>query len=466
MKAALFCIVLSAASAAGERAFVELAAARDTFYAGEPVLVRVRVGVDREFFREFAAPLFQQRMELPVQVTAPWLRRSSALPAKGPERLRFVLGEEIVAGARAPDALRGGRAFTVVEAARRIDAPAPGPLRLEGPSLRYAHATRFEEDFVQGRVALDPRDAFARGEPLAIRVLPLPEEGRPPGFSGAIGRFSVEATADRAEVEAGSVVRVTLRIRGEEGAEGNLATLVPPRLDALPGFHLYGAIDDRAAPVRTIVCELAPLAAATAAIPAIEFAFFDPAPPAAYRVARTAPIALAVRPRPGEAEGESRAPRNEPLPARSPAEPKAAGRGLPAAVAAAALAAGFAAALLVRRRRRRARAVSPAAARAAAAFEALRLAAASGRGDRLSDAFAGFLASRLDCAPAAVIAPDLPRRLEGAGLDRGSALRAARAMESLVAARYGAGPAAPLAPEAIRELEEIARDLARRLPVA
>ena len=52
------------------------------------------------------------------------------------------------------------------------------------------------------------------------------------------------------------------------------------------------------------------------------------------------------------------------------------------------------------------------------------------------DAFAAYVSARLRCAPAAVISPDLPRRLERSGVPADLAARTADLLERLVAVRY------------------------------
>jgi hypothetical protein len=131
-----------------------------------------------------------------------------------------------------------------------------------------------------------------RGNALAVRVLPLPEEGRPLEFTGAVGRFQVLADARPRELALGEGLELALEIAGE----GNLASLGPPRLDRLAGFHLRGAIDSKEPGVRRVTYHLAPRSAAVKEVPAIAFAFFDPEPPAGYRTVWTRPIPIEVRP--------------------------------------------------------------------------------------------------------------------------------------------------------------------------
>ena len=207
-----------------------------------------------------------------------------------------VNGEKVEAVVVA-DRTLGGRPFTVVEVTKRVTAAAPGPLVVPAPTLRFAYATRFEQDLVNGRVPVDRKDASIAGQELALVIRALPDAGRPPGFGGAVGQLSIAASVDRAEVSAGESFRLTLAIEGS----GNLRSFDLPRLDAVPKLHVYGAIDSTTGQRRTILYDVAADDDGLRAIPAIPFPFFDPTPPAQYRTAFSAPIAMKVKAAPASA---------------------------------------------------------------------------------------------------------------------------------------------------------------------
>jgi hypothetical protein len=74
----------------------------------------------------------------------------------------------------------------------------------------------------------------ASSGPLALEVLPLPEEGRPAGFEGAVGSFSLAAKASPRETAlGGSPIMLTLVVEGE----GNLETVGLPALADESGFR-------------------------------------------------------------------------------------------------------------------------------------------------------------------------------------------------------------------------------------
>lgn len=438
------------------RAWVAITTSRDTVYVGEPIALRLEFGLDEAWFEEHAVPLVRQPMDLPVLVLAPAMgalpgavRRSTppARPEEPPPK-RFVLDDGPALARFAPPAESGGRTFSTHRVDVEFLPTEPGVLVVPPPVLRFAYATRFEQDFARGRLPLDRTEVRIVGTAPSIRVRPLPEEGRPAGFSGAVGRFTTHAALDPSPPTGGPGVRLVLRIEGE----GNLEAFDTPSLAGLPGFHVYGALDDRGRDVRTIRYDLAPVREGVAAVPPIALETFDPRPPAGYRTVTTSPVALGT-PLPAAAavrHGEAPAPGGD-------AEGKGSGtwgaRGALVAAAAAAILAALGYGLRRRRRVRAEAAADPVRARLRSALGALHAWQAARGSTDPSDAFAELLAARLDCPAAAAISPDLASRLAAAGVGRDDAAHAAAVVERLVAARYGGtSPDAP--PEDLLALAE------------
>lgn len=429
-------------------AFVETVAERTDFFVHEPIRVTLRFALDEELVSGRLVALFQQPMDVPVQVTAPWWEGVShanavAVPARmiaeetlaapvHPPTASFALGETIARATRVADRIEGDRRLRVFEVQRTLVATRAGELVLDAPSLRFAHATSFADDFLKGRVALDRRDAFVRGATLALTIRPLPDEQRPIEFTGAVGRFSVRAelrshaTAARTvAIDVGESVQLLLHVL----SDGDLGHFDAPRLDGLADFRVNGMLDETVPGQRTFTYDLAPRSADVRAVPAIPFAFFDPAPPSGYRVVRTEAIPLVVR-------AQSSRPRTRWI------------WWLTGAVAAV----GLTIACLLRRR-----ALAPldhGGAQSREAAETVRASATDAQRatesnvmheyavrlhTQMTQDFTSYLAARLRCSSAAVIGTDLAARLVAAGAPESLATRAAALHEALVAARFG-GP--------------------------
>jgi hypothetical protein len=286
-------------------AFIEWALDRDSFLIGEAFLSRLRFGLETAFLDENLLQLFQRPLDVPVQIHAPGLTELDGARAREREEVagtRVALGEEIVTARPLGDDRRAGRTYRVFELTRAFVAFRPGEIVLGAPRLRFAFATRFEDDFLQGRRPLDRRDAEVQGRSVALGILPLPEEGRPSGFSGAIGRFSVHALAEPLELEAGEALTLILRMDAR-GELADLAHCEPPRLDDLRGFRVRGSLVEREPRRLTARYELVVEGPEVREVPSIDFVSFDTTPPAGYHTERTAPIPISVLPSGGTHRG-------------------------------------------------------------------------------------------------------------------------------------------------------------------
>jgi hypothetical protein len=286
-----------ARDAAGQGlAFIELSVAKDACFLQESVHVRVRFGVEREFLAERMVQPFGAKLEVPVQISMPWidgLPGALVTPVEpDAASIRFAQNESVHRALVEPDRVVEGRRFLVCSEEVVLLPMAIGPLRIPGPVLSFAYATKFEDKFLAGRVPVDRVDASIAGEGLTLEVRPLPEVGRPKEFTGAVGGFSIRAETEPSIVTLGGSLKLRLIIEGE----GNRSLFDPPRWTELGGFRVLGMLDEKGAAARTLTYDLAPLSAQAWQVPAISFAYFDPSPPEGYRVVRTQPIDVVVRP--------------------------------------------------------------------------------------------------------------------------------------------------------------------------
>ncbi len=441
-----------------ERVFLEISSDCSTCFVQQPFRLILRVGFDREFAESNLVPLFSRRMDLKAQVRAPWL---AGFPGariltdgagfgmetgenEARDRLSLAVNDDVEEALRIEDRTIDGRDFTVIELTRIYLPTVPGEIRIPAPTLRFAYATEFVGDFINGKRPRDRKDVVVTGEPHTVTILPLPDEGRPANFTGAVGTFTVRAEADLEEVEVEDSIQLTLTIEGQ----GNLATFDTPDLGELPGFHALGAIDDHAAGRRTVVYDLVVLGPGLTAIPAISFPFFDPQAPAGFRAARTEPIPLTVH-------GDASPLPVDPEPTAS--EDESRWLLVPAALVAVVLLTVMIVVFL-RRSSNETEKINPEEQRALNAAAVFRSAVRE-PGVDLAAAFAEYLAAHLKCAPAKVISPELQSRLEAVGIPEDPAGRTAKLLESLVAMNYGGTlspeAAAASAIEMVGELEKV-----------
>lgn len=454
---------LSQRAAAGVTVRVDAGRARR--FVGEAALVRFEVRYDRALFASHAAPLFQRELDAQLQVVAPWLDSGDAavasdVAAPAGKRTRIVVNERIVEAEPLADQEVAGRSFAGLAFARRIAPRRAGALELSPPRVRFALASAFRDDFVNGRVPVDRIDCEVVGAASTWAVEEPPTTGRPASFCGAVGRLLVTARAASTDVGQDGRVEVALVVRGD----CDLASWSLPKL-AIPGFHVLGALDRGGKDERAFALELEVLDGGVAEVPPIELASFDPES-ATFVVAASAPIPLRfvapLRPRTGATPAKpdstpATGPRVEDFDAPpSRALPPDASR-LEDAVVVAALALPwllFACAFALRSRAKASRA--PRDPRAAAAeFEA---AVARGDADLLAP-FERWLGARTASDRLPDADGDVELALARAGFDGDLALRAVALRRSLLASRYkGMTAAARVAAQRFVEEAERALD--------
>jgi len=289
-------------------AFVETSSPTPTCYVGQRVELRVTFGVEAELLAERAVQPFGAPLEVPVQLRAPWLEdgsiarfedvrpagtdRAAAAPAA--PTAGFALDERVARARSLGRRVEDGRSYAVYAIETAFVAPRRGRLALPGPVLSFAYATRFAPTLLREDAPQDRVDVFVRGAGLEFDVRPLPEQGRPVEFTDAVGRFSIAAEVEPREVTVGQSLRLRLEITGA----GNLATFEPPHWTELGGFRVQGTLDESGPAARILSLDLAPRSDRVREVPAVSLHYFDPAPPGAYRVAATAPVAVTVHPAP------------------------------------------------------------------------------------------------------------------------------------------------------------------------
>ncbi|NOZ55651.1 MAG: protein BatD [Calditrichaeota bacterium] len=115
---------------------------------------------------------------------------------------------------------------------------------------------------------------------LTITVKPLPAEGKPADFSGAVGHFKMSASVDKQAVKTNEALTLKVRIWGS----GNVRMISEPKLQLPPDFEQYEPkvtekIDKSGNTIRgskTFEYVLIPRFPGEQRIKPIRFSFFDP----------------------------------------------------------------------------------------------------------------------------------------------------------------------------------------------
>ncbi|HCQ16183.1 MAG: hypothetical protein CMI36_07375 [Owenweeksia sp.] len=134
-------------------------------------------------------------------------------------------------------------------------------------------------DFFGRRVTQTINQTASENFPT-INVKPLPEAGKPSGFAGAVGRYTMDVSLSRNELSANESVTLKITIKGE----GNLKLLDVPTPEIPNAFEAYdpkfsekinvGAYGMNGS--KTFEYLLIPRYGGTYKIPPVEFSYFDP----------------------------------------------------------------------------------------------------------------------------------------------------------------------------------------------
>jgi hypothetical protein len=428
-----------------EMSWLEIELEPKRVYVHEPIRVKVTFAVQQGV--RLAQEIYGNKRYLVIAVVADWLAKFPAgeaielAPPSGDLRA-VICNEELSQATFVGNFRRDGQVWQRFQFERAFLPSKIGRVVLPAPELRF-HALRHTRRQVRGSQVDKYRIV---GKPIEFEVLPIPEEGRPSPFFGAVGRFNITASLDKDRVKFGDSFKLTLTATGS----GNFEFLRMPELDDLKGFHKRGAAEAQRDGDRVVVTyDLTPLSTAVTEIPSIEWNYFDTTPGVAKFVAvRTEPLAIVVAelsnaesimPLP-EAAVAAVTPGIDDIfdlpsfdgPARRVDAPASWLRWL---VVVAPWALMLAVLSLLRTKQRASMDTTGKRVRAAKRqFEA-----ALARGDDAMDAIAAYLGDRLDVPAAAVITSELAPRLIDSGLDETVANDVAAAIERGTTARYGGG---------------------------
>jgi hypothetical protein len=275
--------------------FARLRLPKRELYVGETVPVDIQVG--------FRPGLVKSLDGLPtLNGDAFMLNKLSAQPEQAQEMI-------------------GGQPYTVLTWHSALTAVKPGdfalnietPLTVQirtTPSRRARMPQGFPDDSMFDDLLNDPffQGAFGGGttekeitvasEPDKFKVLALPAEGRPAGFSGAVGKYDISAELSAATAAAGDPLTLRLKVTGT----GNFDRVSSAMLGKVDGWKTYQA-SAKFQPADSVGCSgekdfeqaVIPMQPGRQSVPALAFSFFNPETKR-YETKLTAPLSVEVSP--------------------------------------------------------------------------------------------------------------------------------------------------------------------------
>lgn len=133
----------------------------------------------------------------------------------------------------------------------------------------------FTDPFGRGQTV----DYSAKSNTLRINVLPLPTEGKPESFNGAVGDFTLNSSLDKSKTKANEPVSLKINIRGN----GNIKLIDISEVKLPPGVEKYDPKvseqinrSNKISGKKTIEYLIVPRTPGAKRIAGIPFSFFNP----------------------------------------------------------------------------------------------------------------------------------------------------------------------------------------------
>ncbi len=184
-----------------------------------------------------------------------------------------------------------GQRFQVVRFASTLTPLKPGLLALGPATLSLSVLERPGRSWFDDPFFWQRRNLTLHAEAVPLEVQPLPERGRPPDFSGAVGRFTLHAEAQPTEVRTGDPVTFRFTLRGD----GNLDGVIPPSLRPHPAWKFYDPQLVQSGPPQWVFEQVAIPKTPAEPLPPLSFSYFDPELER-YQTIESGPLAVVVRP--------------------------------------------------------------------------------------------------------------------------------------------------------------------------
>ncbi|UCE65055.1 MAG: protein BatD [Candidatus Zixiibacteriota bacterium] len=189
--------------------------------------------------------------------------------------------------------------YGVTEIKRALFPISSGEIIIDSPRLTI------REDIFDN--FMDPFNMFGRGrrrarssgpkilttDRIKLNVKPLPAQGKPGSFAGAVGRYTIRAAVDKDSVGIDEPITMKVILSGS----GNIKSLPAVSFPEMPDFRVYESgktesINNSGGVVsgsKTFEQAVIPITSGNFRIPSIEFSFFNP-DTRKYQTVRTDPI--------------------------------------------------------------------------------------------------------------------------------------------------------------------------------
>lgn len=283
----------------GDRMFLTLFVDKTVAYVNELIPVTVKLYVNRLNVSDIQLPTFAQEGFSKVEFKEPKQYR---------ERLNGLLYEVLefktsIFGTRAGDYRLGPARIKCNVMIRKSVSRGPGLSDdFFGPDPRDAFFDDFMASYERHPMELQSKD-------VQLGIQPIPAQGRPQDYSGAVGDYQFIYSANPTNLKVGDPVTIKMDINGT----GNFNTVLMPKLDPADGFKAYEAQVKTEENHKSFTQVLIPESGKVSQVPRAVFTYFDPNA-RLFRTIAQGPIAITVEKAKEEAPSQVIGPAIGPMP--------------------------------------------------------------------------------------------------------------------------------------------------------
>jgi hypothetical protein len=274
----------------GDLMFLEINAPRNAIYLGEPLDVTLRILL--QLYDDGKIRLDEPSMWSCIDKNT----SSFGVFTEVLQRARDIQYGKI--SRKGPDGVE--KLYTYFDLTTRLWPDRAGPLDVGQVRLacKYPLKVAPKRGFMGSQLELvQSKPIVGTLTEMPITVKPIPTDGRPPYYTGAVGLHNISASAAPINAHVGDPITLNITITGS----GQMDSLQAPPLSSVPGLTQGFQIDDDQLAGRVVGNrkQFSPSVRARSTdvheIPPIPFAYFDPAKERFVTV-QTDPIALKILP--------------------------------------------------------------------------------------------------------------------------------------------------------------------------
>ena len=262
-----------------DRMFVTLNLDKPTAYVNELIPVTVKLYVNRMNVSDIQLPAFSQEGFSKVEFKEPKQYREN-MNGLTYDVLEFRTN---LYSTRPGDYKVGpARIKCNIVVRKKMAGGMPDDMFGNDPALRDS----FFDDFL---ARYEKQPAELKSDEAHLIVSPLPTEGRPKDFTGAVGDYQFIYEASPTKVKTGDPITLRMTINGT----GNFNTVLSPKLDVIEGFNAYEPEVKTQENSKVFTQVLIPGTEKITQVPKATFSYFDPIA-SQYKSITQGPIAVQV----------------------------------------------------------------------------------------------------------------------------------------------------------------------------